>query len=338
MTCGRALVVLLLIAGLLATPAARQSQENETPAPFALDDLLALMAAGVTPVRLTTLVKERGVTFDFTPEAEQKLRLAGADDALLLEVAKASARRSPPPKPAPKPEPPPAPVDRTKLVVDKAIEALGGLSVLESYHRGTIVVLRSTVFTPQGQTSYSGTVYVAPDKLRFDWTSPSRSSFIYDGQRAWSQVGDKVTDLPPIEAEITRRRLAEDPDQLLLGVSQDRYSAQYLETRTIEGRETDVLGVINGRGEQVKLFVESSTGRVLRSVAPELISSGETVECETHYSDFRRIGAYTLPFRHVAWHNGVRSNDVVYQSVQFDSPLDSALFARPERRRPLGIK
>lgn len=333
---GRALAVLASVVLLLPVPAFAQAQEAETPAPFALDDLLALMAAGVTPVRLATLVKERGVSFDFTPETEQKLRLAGADDTLLLEVAKASARRPPPPKPDP--EPPPPPIDRTKLVVEKAIEAMGGVAALERAHQGTIVFFRSTVFTPQGETNFSGTAYLTPDKYRLDFTAPSSFAFVYDGQRAWNEAGGKVTDLSPIEAEISRRMLTEDPDQLLLGIHHGRFTAQFLETRTIEGREAEVLGVTNGRGEQVKLFVEAPTGRIVRVIAPELISSGAVVENETHLSDFRRVGAYTLPFRQVTWHNGEKFREMTFTGAQFNVPLDPALFVRPAPKRPFGIK
>jgi glyoxylase-like metal-dependent hydrolase (beta-lactamase superfamily II) len=102
-----ALALLFLLAGGGWFTLAQQSQEADTSAPFALEDLLALLAAGVTPGRLAGLVKDRGVTFDFTADAERKLRLVGADDTLLLEVSKASARR--PPKPEPAPQPPPQP-------------------------------------------------------------------------------------------------------------------------------------------------------------------------------------------------------------------------------------
>lgn len=337
MVCSRALVVLPLIAALLATPALPQSQETDKLAPFALDDLLTLMAAGVTPARVTTLVKERGVTFDFTPDVEQKLRLAGGDDSLLLEVAKASARRPPPPKPAPEPEPapPPAPVDRTNEVVEKAIEAMGGLSVLEGW-RDSVVVYRLSLFTPQGEVVVDGTASLAPERIRLDATAAGQPFvFVYDGQRAWSQSGGQVTALPPIEAEIARRE-TERPREILLGVHRGRYSARYLETRAVDGHQTDVLAVTNSRGEQVKLFVEASTGHVVRSVAPELVSGGGVVECETSYSDFRRVGDFVIPFREVAQHNGFRFRDMVIFSVRVNTGLDPALFtrpaAKPERR------
>lgn len=63
---------------------------QETTRPLAESDIAKLLEAGVTPTRVAALVAERGVSFDLTPEAEQRLRQAGADDALLLALVKAS--------------------------------------------------------------------------------------------------------------------------------------------------------------------------------------------------------------------------------------------------------
>ena len=56
---------------------------------LSLDDTLKLLNAGVTPARLETIVKQRGVAFELTEEAERKLREAGATAELLLAIAKA---------------------------------------------------------------------------------------------------------------------------------------------------------------------------------------------------------------------------------------------------------
>jgi hypothetical protein len=54
-----------------------------------LEDVVKLLEAGVTPTRLETIVRERGVAFELTAEAERKLRDAGATADLLLAIAKA---------------------------------------------------------------------------------------------------------------------------------------------------------------------------------------------------------------------------------------------------------
>ena len=73
-----------LLAAVLLLPA------EEAARPLSESDIAKLLEAGVTPARVVTLVAERGISFDLTPEAEQRLRQAGADDALLLALVKAS--------------------------------------------------------------------------------------------------------------------------------------------------------------------------------------------------------------------------------------------------------
>ena len=54
---------------------------------LALEDVLKLLEAGVTPVSVETIVKDRGVSFALTPDAKNKLRALGATDTLLLAIA-----------------------------------------------------------------------------------------------------------------------------------------------------------------------------------------------------------------------------------------------------------
>ncbi|MGH9787418.1 MAG: tetratricopeptide repeat protein, partial [Candidatus Acidiferrales bacterium] len=77
-----ALLVLLAAALAFAQEAARPLAEN---------DIVQLLQAGVTPARAATLVEQRGISFDITPDAEARLRQAGGDDALIAAVTRAAA-------------------------------------------------------------------------------------------------------------------------------------------------------------------------------------------------------------------------------------------------------
>ncbi len=73
--------------------AAAKPPEPPAPKPpdttLGLEDVLKLLEGGVTPARLETIVKERGVSFTLTEDAESKLRALGATDSLLLAIARA---------------------------------------------------------------------------------------------------------------------------------------------------------------------------------------------------------------------------------------------------------
>jgi tetratricopeptide (TPR) repeat protein len=67
-----------------------QTAEKATN-PFTLQDVSFALRERVEPKRVAALVRERGVAFDLTTEAESQLRKAGADDLLLDEIKKIRA-------------------------------------------------------------------------------------------------------------------------------------------------------------------------------------------------------------------------------------------------------
>jgi tetratricopeptide (TPR) repeat protein len=67
---------------------------------FSLQDLSFALKEQVSPKRLASLVKERGVSFDFAGDTDRELRKLGADDELMEQVRVAADARK-------KAEPPP---------------------------------------------------------------------------------------------------------------------------------------------------------------------------------------------------------------------------------------
>jgi hypothetical protein len=70
------------------TVAVEATLERAGPPPFSVADMEQMLQGGVSPKRAAALVKERGVDFAVDDAAEKRLRAAGADDALLLAIAK----------------------------------------------------------------------------------------------------------------------------------------------------------------------------------------------------------------------------------------------------------
>lgn len=62
--------------------------ESAGPKPLALSDVEQALTGGLSKARVAALVKEYGVDFALTDEAEKRLRAAGADETLLLAIAK----------------------------------------------------------------------------------------------------------------------------------------------------------------------------------------------------------------------------------------------------------
>jgi tetratricopeptide (TPR) repeat protein len=81
----------LQLAAVVVLVAASAAFAQEAARPLAESDIVQLLEAGVTPARAATLVEQRGVSFEITPEVETRLRQAGADDALISAVTRAAA-------------------------------------------------------------------------------------------------------------------------------------------------------------------------------------------------------------------------------------------------------
>ena len=62
------------------------AQERTSPKPLSKDDVVKLLKGYVSPKRVEELIRERGINFQDTPEAEQELRQAGANTSLLTVV------------------------------------------------------------------------------------------------------------------------------------------------------------------------------------------------------------------------------------------------------------
>lgn len=62
--------------------------EPAGPKPLTLSEIEEALSGGIAAARVTNLVSEYGVDFPLTDDAERRLRTAGADDTLLLAIAK----------------------------------------------------------------------------------------------------------------------------------------------------------------------------------------------------------------------------------------------------------
>jgi hypothetical protein len=81
----RVLQLFILLLFPVAAARAQQAPIN-CKGPLSEDQLIGLLKGGVAVVRVQAFVKTCGIGFPFTPNTEQRLRAAGASDAVIAEV------------------------------------------------------------------------------------------------------------------------------------------------------------------------------------------------------------------------------------------------------------
>lgn len=80
-------MAVLLLAGPISHAQEPATSQNSLP-PLSVSDVEHSLKAGVTNTRMVALVKQYGVDFDLTDAVEKELRAAGANDELLLRIAR----------------------------------------------------------------------------------------------------------------------------------------------------------------------------------------------------------------------------------------------------------
>ena len=78
----------LLLMTAVRTRAAQQ------PKPVSEHNVIELLKGGVTSSRVSEIVDQRGIDFDFTPQVEQRVRDAGGTDDVVEALRRASQRRA----------------------------------------------------------------------------------------------------------------------------------------------------------------------------------------------------------------------------------------------------
>lgn len=69
-----------------------ETAENAVHNPLTLEDVSFALRERVEPKRVAALARERGVTFDLSPNSESQLRKAGADDFLIGQIKEVRAQ------------------------------------------------------------------------------------------------------------------------------------------------------------------------------------------------------------------------------------------------------
>src|SRR5207247_7735675 len=88
---------MLLVWLVVLVPAVVRPAEH----PLSADDVTLLLIGGASADRLLTLIDQRGVDFQLTPELEKKFRDQGATDSGIEALKKAGVKIAPPAEPQP---------------------------------------------------------------------------------------------------------------------------------------------------------------------------------------------------------------------------------------------
>ena len=235
-----------------------------------------------------------------------------------------------PPSPEPVPEAGEADVAKAKMILSDVVEAHGGLEQLQSV-RSFVAQGQYSRSTPGGmmQAEIKRT-RVLPDKIRLDITFQAmgmRMSQVFDGESAWMAMPQGVQDLPGSQVEEFKKDALRDTINLLIHVSNNDTSAQYLGTENVNGKSADVIRIAISDADTLKLFIDQETKYIVKKSYQSLGQEGP-VETEEYIDDYRDISGVKIGFHTVVHQNGEPFLEGTLSEAIINAEVDKSLFEK----------
>ena len=229
-----------------------------------------------------------------------------------------------------RPEAPQAPDElaKAKALLDKAIDAKGGLEKLRSVK--TIVVRQSLKNTEGQGRQFETTTYIAyPDRFRTETPLPSGglSLQVFDGRQLWLRDAHAVREIPPAVAREVNATLRRDPVAMLVAAADGKLRARALpDVKEASGRLDHALELSAADFNPVVLLIDPETSRINKLTFVSDAPGRPIIEEE--FSDYRAVDGVQFAFSG-ARRNGAQSIERRITELKLNVPVDPALFKRP---------
>jgi hypothetical protein len=208
----------------------------------------------------------------------------------------------------------------------RVLDARGGLDAIRRIR--TVVAEADTTFTLEQGTLLSKTkTYVAyPDKFRVDATvAGAQVVQVYNAGTAWVRDPAGVHDVPPEMRDEFGASVRRDTIPVLIAAADGKLSVRLLP-------DEGALKVLEISGPQLppmRMYIDSEN-LIARQSFSTPGPDGKAVQADEVFSDYRRADGVQVPFRADVRRGGQVILSRTLTSVSLNTPIDDALFARPQ--------
>ena len=154
-----------------------------------------------------------------------------------------------------------------------------------------------------------------------------RMSQVFDGESAWMAMPQGVQDLPGSQVEEFKKDALRDTINLLIHVSNNDTSAQYLGTENVNGKSADVIRIAISDADTLKLFIDQETKYIVKKSYQSLGQEGP-VETEEYIDDYRDISGVKIGFHTVVHQNGEPFLEGTLSEAIINAEVDKSLFEK----------
>jgi zinc protease len=216
-----------------------------------------------------------------------------------------------------------------KALLAKVIDALGGEQKLRSVHA---VLRKGNVLakTPQGEMTLDvNAISVYPDQLWRKLLTPNgEMTMVATPSAAFVAAPQGAQDMPPSQKQELLNEIRRDPIFIAQHTDDPKFTFTAGGTAKIGDADARVLDV-NADGAEVRWFVDSRTGRILRSASQTLGMNGPA-EQVLDYSDWKDFAGIHLACKAKVTRNGQDAGFTEVKEVQINPDVDPKLFQRPQ--------
>ena len=130
------------------------------------------------------------------------------------------------------------------------------------------------------------------------------------------------------QAEQVRQQAEFDP--VLLDYKEKGHTVELVGNETLDGKPVHHLKLTRKGGQVQHLYLDAQTGLDSKMVM-DAEQAGVKMKVETELADYRTVSGRTVPFRLRQFTNGTLAAEITFDNVQFNVPVDDALFQRPAK-------
>lgn len=233
----------------------------------------------------------------------------------------------------------PAPVDQAEVVLQRAVQHLGGekyLNITNQVGRGRFSLMKEgAVVSFQSFVD----VIVFPDKERTDFKGGGVKSIQTNvGNAGWTFDDDAAIIKIQNEKQVNdfKRTIRTSLDNLLRGQWRKEAKLTYVGKRQATlGKRNDVVKLAYNDGMIVEFEFAADTGVPAKAIYGRTDADGVEVKEEDRYAQFVEVGGIRSPFIIDRFTNGVQTSRINYESIEFNKTIPDSIFAKPSNPKEL---
>ena len=217
-------------------------------------------------------------------------------------------------------------------ILNRMLEALGGekfLNVKDITRRGRLYGFN------RGELSSPGDRFVDylkfPGKERLEMGKDGKIVYLNDNDQGWELDRQGIREMTPEQIENFQEGNRRDYEYLLrFRARGEKVQVYYLGREFADNRRVHVLELVDERGDSYKLLVDARTYLPVQLHYRERdVLSGEWVEMTEYFGKFINVQGIQTPKQFTRERARLRSLEVYFSEVQYNTGLSDELFTRP---------